>query len=106
MPLLISKRRPMRVRTDDAKAAATHLATQLRGRLHEIRVFAEPEGVVIRGLANSYHVKQLAQHEIMQIFALPVVANEITVPSADRHDDGWMSLTKSANTNGVHRLRK
>jgi hypothetical protein len=106
MSLLISKRQPMRDRADEAKAAVAHLETQLRSRLRNIRVIAEPDGVVIRGVANSYHVKQLAQHAIMRKFALPVVANEITVPSADRHDDGWMSLTKSANTNGVHRLRK
>lgn len=106
MSLLISKRRPMRDGADEAKAAAAHLATQLRGRLHNIRVFAEPEGVVIHGVANSYHVKQLAQHAIMRMFALPVVANEITVPSADLHNDDWISANKSANTNGMHSLRK
>ena len=106
MSLLIGKRRPMRVRADETNAAVAHLATQLRGRLRNIRVIAEPEGVVIRGVANSYYVKQLAQHAIMRKFALPVVANEITVPSTDRHDDRWISMKKSANTTGIHRLRK
>ena len=60
-------------------ATAKHLAKHLRGRLHDAHLFIRQGGVVIRGVANSYYVKQLAQHAVMQRVSLPIAANEIVV---------------------------
>lgn len=88
---MIRERRPISEMGEQASAIAVHLATQLRGRLRKIRVVVEPEGVVVCGVANSYRAKQLAQHAIMRVFALPIVANEITVPAAGLRDHDWIS---------------
>ncbi len=60
-------------------ATATHLAKCLRGRLHNVKLAVREGGVVIRGTASSYYVKQLAQHAVMQRISLPIAANEIVV---------------------------
>lgn len=65
--------------TRELDATARHLAKYLRGRLHEVDLSIRQGGVVIRGVANSYYVKQLAQHAVMQRISLPIAANEIVV---------------------------
>jgi hypothetical protein len=37
------------------------------------------DGVILRGVAYSFYAKQLAQHSVMEITKLPVLANEIEV---------------------------
>jgi CheY-like chemotaxis protein len=39
-------------------------------------------GLILRGRANSYHAKQLAQHALMSVTELPLIANEIEVADA------------------------
>jgi hypothetical protein len=41
-------------------------------------------GLVLRGRALSYYVKQLAQHAVMQTTRLPIRNNEIEVSRANR----------------------
>jgi len=65
--------------TCELDATAEHLAKYLRGRLHDVNLIVRQGGVVIRGAANSYYVKQLAQHAVMQRVSLPIAANEIVV---------------------------
>ena len=64
---------------DQVANASEHLSRQLRGRLHNADVSVDRGGVVIRGTAKSYYVKQLAQHAVMTLVALPIAANEIVV---------------------------
>jgi osmotically-inducible protein OsmY len=64
---------------DEVATAATHLAKHLRGRLRDASVSVQRGGVVIRGTAKSYYVKQLAQHAVMKRVSLPIAANEIEV---------------------------
>ena len=61
----------------DRLAARTR--AMLRGRLTGLRIEVWGVGVVVRGTANSFYVKQLAQHAIMTGTALPIVRNEIEV---------------------------
>jgi osmotically-inducible protein OsmY len=51
------------------------LGSQARG----LGVLVEEGGVVLRGHAPSFHVKQLAQHAVMAALGLRIVANQIEV---------------------------
>jgi PAS domain S-box-containing protein len=46
------------------------------------------DGVVIRGTANSYQVKQMAQHIMTNKFALPIAGNEVSIRSDLSHHVG------------------
>jgi len=37
------------------------------------------EGLVLRGRAQTYYAKQLAQHAVVEAAGLPILANEIEV---------------------------
>jgi len=52
---------------------------RLQGRLLDFWVEDTDEGVVLRGVASSYHVKQLAQHEVQRLTPQPIAANAIEV---------------------------
>ena len=56
-----------------------HLQSRLGSRVRHVRVVHQHEGVILRGSVSRYHAKQLAQHLIMQITKLPLLANEIEV---------------------------
>ncbi len=58
---------------------AAQTGAGLRGRLISLRIELRGSGVVLRGTARSFYVKQLAQHAIMTGTALPIVGNEIEV---------------------------
>ena len=57
----------------------THLQIRLGSRVRQLRVVCRSEGVVLQGSASTYYVKQLAQHLVMEIADLPILANEIEV---------------------------
>jgi hypothetical protein len=57
----------------------THLQSRLHGRVRHFRLVAEGCGLVLTGHARTYYAKQLAQHEVMEATALPILANEIQV---------------------------
>ena len=57
----------------------THLQTRLGSRVRQLRVVCRDDGVVLQGSAGTYHAKQLAQHLVMEITDLPILANEIEV---------------------------
>ena len=48
-------------------------------RVQDLRVEFDGHGLVLRGRAESYHAKQLAQHVVMAAVGLPLSANEIVV---------------------------
>jgi hypothetical protein len=56
-----------------------HLLARLGSRVRQLRVVRRNEGVVLYGSARTYHAKQLAQHLVMEITELPILANEIEV---------------------------
>ena len=51
-------------------------------RVRDLRVEVRPEQVVLRGVACSYHVKQLAQHGVLDRFPEVQLENAITVARA------------------------
>jgi len=55
------------------------LQTQFNGRVHYLHLVLVDDGIVLRGLARTFYVKQLAQHAVMSLTHLPIVANEIEV---------------------------
>jgi hypothetical protein len=52
---------------------------RLAGRVQDLQVFLREQTLVLRGHADTYHAKQLAQHAIMESVSLPIGANEIEV---------------------------
>lgn len=48
-------------------------------RIRDFRLVILENGLVLRGRAKSFHVKQLAQHAVMKAAVLPILANEIEV---------------------------
>ena len=56
-----------------------HLQVRLGSRVRNLRVVCRNDGVIIQGSAGTYYAKQLAQHAVMEITNLPVLANEIEV---------------------------
>lgn len=67
-----------------AERAEALLKQQLSGRVSGLQVLMHEKGVVLRGHAFSYYVKQLAQHAAMRTLGMPVFANEIEVRGRDR----------------------
>jgi DNA-binding response OmpR family regulator len=67
----------------------THLQTRLGSRVRHLRVICRDAGVTLSGSTRTYHAKQLAQHLIMEITDLPILANEIEVLAGGGRDDGF-----------------
>jgi hypothetical protein len=57
----------------------TLLQSRLGSRVRHLRVVCRINGVILHGSARTYHAKQLAQHMVMEITDLPILANEIEV---------------------------
>lgn len=55
------------------------MQSRLCGRVRDLRVVVQENGVVLQGRAQTYHVKQLAQHAAGEASELPILANEIEV---------------------------
>jgi hypothetical protein len=55
------------------------LQCRLGNRIRDLRVQFHPSGLVIRGRAATYHAKQLAQHAVMELATVPILANDIEV---------------------------
>lgn len=57
----------------------SRLQARLSGRVRDLRLRLDDAGIVLQGLARTYHAKQLAQHAVMTETDLPIRANEIVV---------------------------
>ena len=70
-----------RIATDASPSEITtaYLVLSLSGRVRNLCLSLQGGGLVIRGLASTYHAKQLAQHAVMAATAVPILANEIQV---------------------------
>jgi hypothetical protein len=56
-----------------------HVQGRLGGRVRFLQVLFRGQGIVLKGRAHSYYIKQLAQHAVMQTSDYPILANEIEV---------------------------
>ncbi len=71
----------------DLEQAEKILKQDLGGQVWDVHVEVLGEGVILHGLARSFHAKQLAQHKILKLLNAPVLANLIEVRRLDdRHD--------------------
>lgn len=52
---------------------------RLGSRIRDFRLVIRPNGLVLQGRTSTYHAKQLAQHAVMEVGQLPILANEIVV---------------------------
>lgn len=52
---------------------------RLNGRVHDFCLLARGHGLILRGRAPTYYVKQLAQEAVLATTGLPVLANDIQV---------------------------
>jgi len=57
----------------------TLVQRRVGGRIRELRVVVRPDGVILKGHAASYHAKQVAQHAVMELAGLTILANDIEV---------------------------
>jgi hypothetical protein len=57
----------------------THIQCRLGGQIRGFRLVVVDGGVILRGRAQTYYAKQLAQHAVMEASGLPILANEIEV---------------------------
>ena len=57
----------------------THVQNRLNGRVAELRLSMQANGVVLKGHAHSYYAKQLVQQAITEAADLHIAANEIEV---------------------------
>jgi hypothetical protein len=56
-----------------------HIQTRTGRRVRNLAVEVQPERVILRGFAATYHVKQLAQHGVRDVLPNVSVDNAITV---------------------------
>lgn len=68
--------------TSAAPNLEDRVAAKLGGRLREFSVGQVGGQLVLHGKASSYHVKQLAQHEVMSLTDQPILCNQIEVSRA------------------------
>lgn len=77
--------------TGELTEIAAHVKERTAGRVRQVRLVLRGGGVVLHGRCRTYYAKQLAQHALMKVTSLPILANEIEVlgPAAcqDASDD-------------------
>ena len=56
-----------------------HIVSRLHGRIRDFRLVLQDTGLVLRGYTRTYYAKQLAQHAVMELADLPILANDIEV---------------------------
>jgi hypothetical protein len=65
--------------TIDVTEIEARIRGQLHGRVEGLRLFRTEQGLILRGRTRTFYAKQLAQHAVMAVTDLPIVANQIVV---------------------------
>jgi hypothetical protein len=65
--------------SDNEPTLETHLQARLGSQVRHLRVNCRNNGVILQGIARTFYAKQLAQHLVMEMTKLPILANEIQV---------------------------
>jgi hypothetical protein len=55
------------------------LLRRLGNRVRDLRVLVLPDGLILQGHTATYHAKQIAQHAVMELADMPILANDIEV---------------------------
>lgn len=66
-------------RENGAGGIESMVLAKLGGRLEEFTLDEVGGQIILRGRAKSYHVKQLAQHEVMALTDRQILGNRIEV---------------------------
>ena len=64
---------------DTLNSVEAHVRRRLNGRVREFRLSMSGSGLILEGVARTYHAKQLAQHAVMEATELPISGNDIEV---------------------------
>jgi hypothetical protein len=67
------------VQTVEIAQIETRILCQLGARIYDLQVLRREKGLILRGRTRTYYAKQLAQHAVMAVTDLPILANEIEV---------------------------
>ena len=62
-----------------AQDVETIVRERLNGRVRAFQLIVESQGLVLRGSTRTYYAKQFAQHMVMEISTLQILANDIEV---------------------------
>ena len=65
--------------SEDVRQLESLVLARLRGRVQSFQLIMESRGLVLRGKVRSYHAKQVAQHAVMAVADVPILANDIEV---------------------------
>jgi len=65
---------------DSVARIEEHVHLRLTGRVRDLRLVVVDGSLVLRGRAQTYYAKQLAQHAVMEMSDLPIRDNQIEVP--------------------------
>jgi hypothetical protein len=66
-------------KTNDVERVEAHVRRRVWGQVKGLELLVLDRGILIRGRAHTYYVKQLAQHAVLETSQLPLAANEIEV---------------------------
>ena len=66
-------------RPPEVEHLEARVQSRLTGRVRDLRLLWRGGGLVLQGHAPTWYAKQLAQHEVLEATALPLLANEIQV---------------------------
>ncbi len=59
------------------------ISSLLGGRIDDLRLLIQDDGIILRGRSRTHHAKQLVLQAVMEATDLPIVANEIEVRPAE-----------------------
>ena len=62
-----------------AHLVAARLHCRLGSQVRDFKILRNRDGLILHGRVNTYYGKQLAQHVVMELSGLSIVANEIEV---------------------------
>ncbi len=63
----------------EVRQIAEMIGRKFNGRLENFTILATPGGLILNGRAPTYYMKQVAQHAVMELTCLPIVANKVEV---------------------------
>jgi hypothetical protein len=66
-------------RASEIEQLEARVRCRLSGRVRNLQVLGQDNGLVLKGHSHTYYAKQLAQHAVMEATELPILANEIEV---------------------------
>jgi len=74
--------KPTSLTLQDLECHQTRIQKYLGSRVQQLQLQTYGGGLILRGLARTYHAKQLAQHAAQSMTRLAIVANQIEIVRA------------------------